>query len=99
MKSQEKNCPRNNDTGTWESDGWIGCYGRGVTRRATQFLVLVAAGLNSKAIAQRFCMSHESVNQRLNDARFHLSAKTRAELVAKAMTRGVIMPKEAERCA
>lgn len=98
MKSQEKNCPRNNDSGTWESNGWIGCYGRGVTRRATQFLVLVAAGMNSKDIALEFCMSPDSVNRRLDDARFHLGAKTRAELVAKAMARGVVRYKEAQPC-
>lgn len=98
MKSQEKSCPRNNDIGTWESDGWVGHYGLGLTRRAVQFLVLVAAGMSSKQIALKFSMSPESVNKRLDDARFHLKAANRAELVAKAMARGVVRVKESSPC-
>lgn len=90
MKSQEANMQRNKDSGNYSEMGWVGHYGKGLSRRETQFLLLVAAGLTTKQIARRFEVSPCTVDKRLDDARFHLRARNRAELVAKAMARGII---------
>ncbi|MCI3945527.1 helix-turn-helix transcriptional regulator [Pseudomonas syringae pv. tagetis] len=94
MKSQEANMQRNNDSGSFSEMGWVGHYGKGLSRRETQFLILVAAGMTTKQIARRFDLSPCSVEKRLDDARFYLQARNRAELVAKAMAKGVIQSEQ-----
>ena len=61
-----------------------------LTARERECLLWIASGLNSKAIAQRLNVSHETVNEHVANARRKLRAKTRSEAVAKAASAGFI---------
>ena len=99
MRSQEANLKRNNDEGVFSAAGWIGRYGHGLTRRGVQCVALAATGNSDKQIAKALGISPGTVTNRLADARLHLKAANRTELVAKAVAAGIITVSEAEPCA
>ena len=99
MKSQEANLKRNKDEGVFTAPGWIGLYGHGLTRRGVQCVVLAATGKSGKQIARALGISLGTVTSRMADARLHLKATNRTELVAKAVAAGIITASEGEPCA
>ncbi|MBA1194505.1 helix-turn-helix transcriptional regulator [Pseudomonas entomophila] len=99
MKSQEANLKRNKDEGVFTVPGWICLYGHGLTRRGLQCVVLAATGKSGKQIARELGISPGTVTNRMADARLHLKATNRTELVAKAVAAGIIAANEAEPCA
>lgn len=99
MKSQEANLKRNKDEGVFTVPGWIGLYGHGLTRRGVQCVVLAATGKSGKQIARELGISPGTVTNRMADARLHLKATNRTELVAKAVAAGIIAANEAQPCA
>lgn len=99
MKSQEANLKRNKDEGVFTVPGWIDLYGHGLTRRGVQCVVWAATGKSGKKIARELGISPGTVTNRMADARLHLKATNRTELVAKAVAAGIIAANEAEPCA
>ncbi|MFH7451129.1 LuxR C-terminal-related transcriptional regulator, partial [Pseudomonas syringae pv. tagetis] len=71
MKSQEPNKQRHNDSGSFSEMGWAGHYGKGLSRRETQFLILVAACITTNQIARRFDLSPCTVENRHDDTRLY----------------------------
>lgn len=63
-----------------------------LTRRHLDILRLVARGYLSKQIADELHLSRATVNEHIGVMRRRLAASTRAELVARAIHRGLLDP-------
>ena len=61
-----------------------------LTRREHDIVALVAEGQSSKGIARAMNLSHRTVERHLENCRFKLHARNKAELVAKAVTEGLV---------
>jgi DNA-binding CsgD family transcriptional regulator len=68
----------------------IASRGSRLSRREQEITGLLARGLTGAQIAQRLCLSPHTVRTHVRNAMEHIGARTRAELVARALTEGLI---------
>ena len=61
-----------------------------LTERERQICVLLAMGLSGEEIAEKLFLSSETVRTHIRNAMQRLGVKTRAHLVARAITTGEI---------
>ena len=61
-----------------------------LTEREREICVLLAMGLSGEEIAERLFLSSETVRTHIRNAMQRLGVKTRAHLVARAITTGEI---------
>jgi DNA-binding CsgD family transcriptional regulator len=64
--------------------------GRALSPREQEVTRLLASGLTGEQIAQRLYLSPETVRTHIRNAMSHMRAQTRSQLVALAVTRGLI---------
>jgi DNA-binding CsgD family transcriptional regulator len=78
---------------TIEIDGWRGRLDAGLPRRQLEALLFACADLTVKQIARRMGIGHQSVQQRLDDARFKLGMQRSVRgLCLEALRRGIVGP-------
>jgi DNA-binding NarL/FixJ family response regulator len=68
------------------------CGAGHLTAREVQVLLLVAAGLRSRAIGHELGISPRTVEDHLTVMRKHAGARDSAELVARCYAAGVLLP-------
>jgi DNA-binding CsgD family transcriptional regulator len=61
-----------------------------LTKRERDIVALIADGQSSKGIARAMSLSHRTVERHVENCRFKLHAKNKAELVAKAVSDGFL---------
>jgi DNA-binding NarL/FixJ family response regulator len=61
-----------------------------LTPRERDIVTLVAEGQSSKGIARAMNLSHRTVERHLENCRFKLNVRNKAQLVAKAVTDGLV---------
>lgn len=66
------------------------CYAQHLTDRQLDVLVLIAAGHTNTEIAERLCVSPETVAHHLRDMLTRADARNRAELLARAFVSGLL---------
>lgn len=69
---------------------WTGHLGMGLAERELQCVLGIAAGQTSKELAREFGIEAESVKKRVLSASTKLGALRRAQLVAVAISKGII---------
>ena len=74
------------------SPGGTQAAGVSLTTREREVCTLLAAGLSGEEIAQRLFLSAETVRTHIRNAMQRLGVKTRAQLIAQAITSGEISP-------
>lgn len=74
----------------WDSLGSISGNRYGLTRGQMRALMLVAAGLNRKKIAEHMGVSIHTVNSHLEKIFEKLHVHSAAAAVAKALTEGIV---------
>lgn len=62
--------------------------GLGLTRREQQFIPLIAEGLTNKEIANRFCLSEQTVKNHLYRMKHKVGAEDRLDIVQVCRTQG-----------
>lgn len=72
------------------SDGNGGGYGRGLTAREHQVLILLARGLTNKEIARELAISHYGVKRHVANVLAKLNSPNRTFAVARALTEGLM---------
>lgn len=78
---------------TIEIDGWRGRLDAGLPPRQLEALLFACADLTVKQIACRMGIGHQSVQQRLDDARFKLGMQRSIRgLCLEALRRGIVGP-------
>lgn len=78
---------------TIEIEGWRGRLDAGLPRRQLEALLFACADMTTKQIARRMGIGHQSVQQRLDDARFKLGMQRSVRgLCLEALRRGIVGP-------
>lgn len=78
---------------TIEIEGWRGHLNAGLPRRQLEALLFACADMTVKQIARRMGIGHQSVQQRLDDARFKLGMQRSVRgLCLEALRRGIVGP-------
>jgi DNA-binding NarL/FixJ family response regulator len=63
----------------------------GLTRREQQLIPLIAAGLTNKEIANRFCLSEQTVKNHLYRMKQKTGAEDRLDIVQACRTQGFMI--------
>lgn len=61
-----------------------------LTPRELDIVGLVAEGQSAKGIAKAMNLSHRTIERQIENCRYKLHARNKAELVAKAFTEGFV---------
>jgi pimeloyl-ACP methyl ester carboxylesterase/DNA-binding CsgD family transcriptional regulator len=82
--------PAGSATASGEADPADGAEPGDLTRRETEVLALIAAGLSDREIAERLVLSPHTVHRHVANVRTKLNLPTRAAAVAAATKRGLL---------